>query len=158
MLLGDREHVDFVECVLLEECVFQHCGDLEYETLAVGEDIGPDLTTANRTDQDYLLLSTVDPSSYIRSEYLSVQVVTEDGRILAGLVTEETPSGITLVNSQREYITIAQENIDEIVPSEISQMPEDLLTPLTPQQLRDLMAYLRSDGPLPEQSAGASGP
>ena len=124
----------------------EHCGKC-HKLFGEGEEIGPDLTTANRKDQDYMLVSTVDPSSFIRVEYLSVQVLTEDGRILAGLVLEETPTHLTLVDSQREKTTIAKSNIDEIFPSEISQMPEDILTPLSPQELRDLMAYLRSDPP-----------
>ena len=58
--------------------------------------------------------------------------------------TKETPNEITLVNSQREYTTIARDDIDEMVPSQISQMPEDILKPLKPQQLRDLFSYLES--------------
>lgn len=129
----------------------EHCGKC-HKLFGEGEEIGPDLTTANRKDQDYMLVSTVDPSSFIRVEYLSVQVLTEDGRILTGLVLEETPTHMTLVDSQQEKTTIAKSNIDEIFPSEISQMPEDILTPLSPQELRDLMAYLRSDPPA-EQAA-----
>ena len=128
----------------------EHCANC-HKLFGEGEDIGPDLTTANRTDQDYLLLSTVDPSSYIRTDYLSVQIITDDGRILAGLVTEETPEAITLVDSNREYTVVARNSIDESLPSQISQMPEDLLKPLTPQQLRDLMAYMRSNPPVSQE-------
>ena len=125
----------------------EHCGKC-HKLFGEGEEIGPDLTAANRKDKDYLLASIVDPSCFIRVEYLSVQAVTADGRILSGLVVKETPNAITLVDSKNETITIARDNIEEMIPSEISQMPEDLLKPLTPQQLRDLFAYLRSDGPV----------
>jgi putative membrane-bound dehydrogenase-like protein len=124
----------------------EHCGKC-HKLFGEGEDIGPDLTTANRKDRQYVLVSTVDPSSYIRTDYLSVQVVTEDGRILSGLITEETPTTITLVNSNSESTTISRDNIDELLPSQISQMPEDLLKQLKPQQLRDLFAYLESESP-----------
>jgi putative membrane-bound dehydrogenase-like protein len=130
----------------------EHCASC-HKLFEEGEDIGPDLTTANRKDQDYMLVSMVDPSSFIRVEFLSVQIVTEDGRILSGLITDETPTHVTLVDSQSEETIIARTNIDEIVPSEISQMPEDLLTPLTPQQLRDLIAYLRSDPPAAKENS-----
>ena len=65
-----------------------------------------------------------------------------DGRILAGLVTEETPTSITLVNSNNESFTIARDNIGEMETAQISQMLEESLHPLTPQQRRDLVAYL----------------
>ena len=121
----------------------EHCGKC-HKLFGEGEEIGPDLTTANRKDRQYMLTSIVDPSSFIRTDYLSVQVITVDGRILTGLVTKETPNEITLVNPQCEYTTIARDDIDEMVPSQISQMPEDLLKPLKPQQLRDLFSYLES--------------
>ncbi len=121
----------------------EHCGKC-HKLFGEGEEIGPELTTANRKDRQYMLTSTVDPSSFIRKEYLSVQVITVDGRILTGLVHKETPSAITLVNSQVEYTTIPRDDIDEMVPSQISQMPEDILKPLKPQQLRDLFSYLES--------------
>jgi putative heme-binding domain-containing protein len=76
-----------------------------------------------------------------------VQIVTKDGRSLSGLITEQTPFAITLANTKAELTKIARTDIDETQPSQISQMPEGGLNPLTPQQLRDLFAYLRSDGP-----------
>jgi putative heme-binding domain-containing protein len=124
----------------------EHCAKC-HKLFDEGENIGPDLTAANRKDLDYLLTSTVDPSSYIRVEYLSVQVLTGDGRILSGIVTEDTPDSITLVDSKAEKTKLARNSIEEIQTSQISQMPEDQLKALTPQQLRDLFAYLRSDGP-----------
>lgn len=133
----------------------EHCAKC-HKLFDEGETIGPDLTTANRKDREYLLTSIVDPSSYIRAEYLSVQLLTDDGRIMTGLVTQETPTTITLVDSQNESTTIARDNIDEIATSEISQMPEELLNQLKPQQLRDLFAYLESEGPqaTPVDSSG----
>ncbi len=125
----------------------EHCGKC-HKLFGEGETIGPDLTTANRQDRQYLLTSLVDPSSFIRVEYLSVQIVTDDGRVLSGLVTQQTPSQLTLVDSQAQTMTIATNAIEEMVPSQISQMPEDVLKKLSPEQLRDLFAYLESDGRL----------
>ena len=128
----------------------EHCAKCHL-LFGEGEKIGPDLTAANRKDRNYLLTSTVDPSCFIRVEYLSVQVLTSDGRIFQGLITEETPSTITLVNSKAEAIKIRRAEIEESQPLQISQMPEDLMNPLTPQQRRDLFAYLESDGPAPQK-------
>ena len=127
----------------------EHCAKC-HKLFDEGEDIGPDLTAANRKDRQYMLRSIVDPSSYIRAEYLSTQLITDDGRIVTGLIAEETPTTITLVDSQNESTTIARDSIDEMATSEISQMPEGLLKLLEPQELRDLFVYLESDGPLGE--------
>ena len=136
----------------------EHCAKC-HKIFGAGEEVGPDLTAANRQDQDYLLVSMVDPSSFIRLEYVSVQLLTDDGRMMTGLVTKETPAAITLVDSKGEATTIARDTVDEMMPVETSQMPEDLLTPLTPQQRRDLFAFLRSDGrahtPEPDPARGS---
>lgn len=110
-----------------------------------GETIGPDLTAANRKDREYVLTSLVDPSDYIRADYLPVQVVTTGGRILQGLVLDDNESALTLVDSNAEKSKVPHGEIDEIVSSHISQMPEGLLKPLSLEQVRDLLAFLESD-------------
>ena len=61
-----------------------------------GETIGPDLTYANRRDRDFLLVSLVDPSGVVRKEYQAYNVATKDGRVLSGLIVEQTPEAIIL--------------------------------------------------------------
>ena len=56
-----------------------------------GNRIGPDLTTANRKDRDFLLVSIVDPSVQIRKEFLAYVVTTNDGRVFTGLIADQTP-------------------------------------------------------------------
>src|SRR5207253_1213898 len=42
-----------------------HCATC-HKLFGEGKDVGPDLTTANRGDRDYLLVSLVDPSAVVR--------------------------------------------------------------------------------------------
>ena len=112
-----------------------------------GKDIGPDLTKANRKDQDFLLVSLVDPSAQIRKEFLSYTVLTTDGRIVAGLLVDQTPSELTFVNAKNERTTVARGDIDTMHAMSASLMPENVLKPLKPQELRDLFTYLQADEP-----------
>ncbi|WP_417386660.1 PVC-type heme-binding CxxCH protein [Gimesia sp.] len=109
-----------------------------------GKEIGPDLTKANRQDQSFLLVSIVDPNTQIRKEYLNYILVTTNGRILNGLLVEETPASVTLLNAKNERTTVSREDIEELKASPVSLMPEDLLKKLTPQQVRDLFRYLQN--------------
>jgi len=70
-----------------------------------GQSIGPDLTHANRRDRDYLLVSIVDPSAVIRKEYLSYVVQTRDGRMVTGLMVEQTRNSVTILNAKNERVT-----------------------------------------------------
>jgi putative heme-binding domain-containing protein len=108
-----------------------------------GTPLGPDLTHANRKDRDYLLANIVDPSAVIRREYLSYVVHLRDGRVLTGLIGEQTAGSITLVNAKNERTTIARDRIEALTESPVSLMPENLLKDLKPQELRDLFRYLQ---------------
>jgi putative heme-binding domain-containing protein len=116
-----------------------------------GEKIGPDLTGADRKNRDALLLEIVDPNAVIRPEYVAQVVLTTDGRVLTGLITESTPQTVTLLDAKNERTIIAREKIEAMRPSALSLMPERLLDPLDAQELRDLFAYLQGDGPEPPQ-------
>jgi len=113
-----------------------------------GETVGPDLTTANRPDREFLLGSMVDPSAIIRKEYLSYNVRTKDGDVLSGLIGAQSPASITLVAAKNERTTISRYRIASVEESPVSLMPEGLLTQLKPQELRDLFSYLQSEKPV----------
>jgi putative membrane-bound dehydrogenase-like protein len=119
----------------------KHCAAC-HQIFGEGTKLGPDLTTANRKDRDYLLISLVDPSVVIRKEYLTHIVETRDGRVLNGLIVERTDDGLTIANAKNERVTIALSNIEELRESPVSLMPDDLYRQLNPQELRDLFAYL----------------
>lgn len=108
-----------------------------------GEKVGPDLTTANRKDRDFLLASIVDPSAVIRREFLSHVITTTDGRTLTGMIVERTPGKLTLVNSKAERVSLAPAQVESLMESPISVMPEGLLNGLRPQEVRDLFGYLQ---------------
>jgi len=110
-----------------------------------GQAIGPDLTPYPRHDLSYLLLHIIDPNAVIRPEYQMVTIHTKDGRVLAGPLTESTPQTRTLIDLQGKRIIIAREDIQQLKESDVSLMPERLLSTLKPIEVRDLFAYLRSN-------------
>jgi putative membrane-bound dehydrogenase-like protein len=130
------------------ELFTKHCATC-HKLFGEGESVGPDLTHANRKDRDYLLASIVDPSAVIRKEYLAYAVRTTDGRFLTGLIAEQTPAAITLLDAKNQRTKIARDKIETMQESPVSLMPENLLKELKPQELRDLFSYLQSDKPLP---------
>lgn len=123
----------------------KHCATC-HQLFGEGIRIGPDLTTANRADRDFMLVSLVDPNSVIRKEFTSVIVQTRDGRVLTGLPVVRQDSDLTLVNGKNERTTIAANDIEELRESPVSLMPDDLYKQLKPQELRDLFSYLESNG------------
>lgn len=123
----------------------KHCAAC-HQLFGEGTKLGPDLTSANRKDRDFLLISLVDPSSMIRKEYSSLIVETRDGRVLTGMAITKDDSNVTLVNAKNEKTTIPVNEIETLKESPVSLMPDDLYRQLKPQELRDLFAYLESNG------------
>jgi putative membrane-bound dehydrogenase-like protein len=112
-----------------------------------GETLGPDLTYANRKDRDFLLLSLVDPSGVVRKEYQTFQVATKDGRVLSGLIVEQTPEAITLRDAKGQRMQLARYEVAELRESDVSLMPESLYREFNPEQLRDLFSFLENGSP-----------
>ena len=118
-----------------------------------GNKIGPDLTSADRKNREYLITQIVDPSAVIRAEYQAFTVETKDGRSLFGLIVESTPGAVTLVDSKNERTVLARSKIEEMTSSATSLMPEKILDPLSDEELCDLFSYLQGE----EQSASKGG-
>jgi putative membrane-bound dehydrogenase-like protein len=120
----------------------KNCG-VCHQLFGEGQSVGPELTHANRQDRDFLLVSIVDPSAVIRKEFLNYNIETTDGSVLSGLIVEQTPNSITLAAAKNERTTISRSQIRSLKESTVSLMPEGLLEPLKPQELRDLFSYLQ---------------
>ncbi|MGE3820702.1 MAG: c-type cytochrome, partial [Isosphaeraceae bacterium] len=123
--------------IFIERCSSCH------QLFGEGKAVGPDLTLANRSDRDYLLVSLVDPGAVVRKEYQGGVVATRDGRVLTGLITEAGPGTLAITGSTGERIEIARAEVESIRESPVSVMPEDLYRQLSPGDLRDLFAYLQ---------------
>lgn len=113
-----------------------------------GGGIGPDLTGSNRADLEYLLANLLDPSAIVGRDYQTTIVITDDGRSIAGIVVQETPTSVTL-QTPAERVTVSLDDIETRVLSPQSLMPENQLAQLSPEAARDLVAYLRHPTQVP---------
>lgn len=115
-----------------------------------GGDIGPDLTSFNRSDVDSLLLAMVNPSAEIREGYENFNVETRDERALSGFIVSQDERQVILRGFDGQNVVLPRGEIHTLQPAGRSLMPEGLLDGFDAQQVRDLFAYLRSSQPLNE--------
>ena len=111
-----------------------------------GGDVGPDLTGSDRANPDYILENVLDPSASVGKDYTLTTVATSDGRLVAGIVRERSAAAL-VIQTASERITLPREDVNAIKTSNASMMPEGQLDPLTPQEVRDLFAYLAATKP-----------
>jgi putative heme-binding domain-containing protein len=112
-----------------------------------GGDVGPDLTGSDRANPDYILENALDPSASVGKDYRLATVATADGRLIAGIIREQSPAAV-VIQTASERITVPRDDVEAIKTSDVSMMPEGQLDPLTPQEIRDLFAYLATTKPL----------
>jgi putative heme-binding domain-containing protein len=110
--------------------------------------VGPELTGSNRANLDYLLSNIVDPSAVMAKEYQPTIVLTEDGRVVTGIVRSETDQALTLQTADTTEV-IPKKEIEQRMLSEKSMMPEDQLRPFSPHEIRSLVAYLANSSQVP---------
>ncbi len=112
-----------------------------------GGEVGPDLTSYNRSNLRLLLLAVVNPSAEIREGYENLTVFTDDGRVVTGFVVDENDHILVLRTVDGQNQSIDKSTIEEQRPNKASLMPTGLLDSLTDSQLRDLCAFLTSTTP-----------
>jgi putative membrane-bound dehydrogenase-like protein len=113
-----------------------------------GHSIGPDLTGSDRANLHYILENSVDPSAVIGSDYRLTNINTKQGRLISGIIVEETDRAVT-VQTATERIVLPKVDIEERKVSDVSMMPEGQLEKMTPEELRDLVGYLASKTQVP---------
>lgn len=115
-----------------------------------GGAVGPDLTgLAGRFSPRDILESVLEPNKVISDQYSSVTVLTSDGRVVTGRITnlfnDELHINTNMLDPNALEV-VKRTEIEELNPSSVSMMPAGLLNTLTEEELLDLMAFLLSRG------------
>ena len=70
--------------------------------------------------------------------------MTTDDRAFNGILKKDAPDEIVIVVAADKEERIARADIESIAPSTVSLMPAGMEQQLTPQELADLIAFLRA--------------
>lgn len=110
----------------------------------LGGHIGPDLSRIGtaRSERD-LLESILFPSLTFVRNFEPVSIVTTDGRVHNGVIRDETDDEVTVQLDASKSVTIPVSEIEERHFGTTSIMPAGLEKQLSPQQLADLVRYLK---------------
>jgi putative heme-binding domain-containing protein len=91
-----------------------------------------------------LLEAIVYPSASLVRSFEPIVVTTQDGQTFMGLLREDRADEVVLAKGPTEEFRIARDNIEEMLPGTISIMPQGLDRQISPQELSDLVAFLRN--------------
>jgi putative heme-binding domain-containing protein len=109
-----------------------------------GKKVGPNLDGIGNRGLDRLVEDILAPNRNVDVAFRSSTIVTDEGKVLNGLVKRTEGARLILVNSKGEEISVATDSIDQQVLSNLSPMAANFGESLTPEQFRQLLAYLLS--------------
>ncbi|MDA1229512.1 MAG: hypothetical protein O2856_01935, partial [Planctomycetota bacterium] len=108
--------------------------------------VGPTLADIGKkyVHMSELLQHIVMPSQKIDDRYATWIAMTNDGRTVNGLMEEQTDEQVVLKLADRQLVKIPKSEVEDLLRSTTSLMPEGVLADLTADEAADLLAFIRS--------------
>ncbi|MGD9645335.1 MAG: PVC-type heme-binding CxxCH protein [Pirellulales bacterium] len=109
-----------------------------------GAKIGPELDGVGVRGLDRLLEDVLDPNRNVDQAFRSTQVITSDGRVLAGLALREEGNILVLADNQGKEVRVPLDEIDDRQVNGLSPMPANVADIVSEEDFGHLLAFLLS--------------
>jgi len=107
-----------------------------------GTKIGPDLSGVAVHPKEHLLTEMIDPSRSVEGNFRVYTIALKDGRIMSGLLASESKTALELFDSEGKKQDVQREDIDEMIASTKSLMPEGFEKQVSPDEIANLLEFL----------------
>jgi putative heme-binding domain-containing protein len=111
----------------------------------VGGSVGPDLSRVWDTMAlEKILESIVEPSKEIKEGFQTYRVATTGEQVFTGLKIKEDDKEVVIRDANGRDTRVSKDEIDSLVPSKVSLMPDNVVSQISYEQFIDLLAFLKS--------------
>jgi len=117
------------------------CHRLDREGVAVG----PDLLDIRRQTKENIVFHIVAPEAEIAPAFTAYACETKDGRSVVGILASETPTSVTIRQAGGAEESVLRSDVKSLAALPGSMMPPGLDAAMTPQDLADLLAFLKGE-------------
>jgi putative membrane-bound dehydrogenase-like protein len=124
--------------------VFERACSQCHRRNGIGIDLGPPLETIQHRSPGELLVAILDPSREVMPNYQEYAALLHSGTVITGVIAQESNDSITLTRAGSIPQRISRSEIETFINSERSIMPEGFEKTITPQEMADLIAFLRT--------------
>ncbi len=108
------------------------------------QQLGPPLENLRHWTLDQWATAILDPNQAVEPKYRQSNLLTSDGQIVAGIVIERDPHHVVVAVSDGSLKTLVTESIESEKDTGVSLMPVGFEQKLSPQQLAELIGFVRS--------------
>lgn len=116
--------------------------------------IGPDLSALTEKAPEALAIAILDPNRAIEARFINYAATTTSGLVHAGILAMESGNSLTLLAQENKQQTILRTELEALESTGKSLMPEGFEKDFAPQQLADVIAYLRQNVTRPKELPG----
>lgn len=116
----------------------------------IGRSVGADLTALRDRSTSALLTAILDPNRAVEAKFLTYTVVLNSGQVFSGMLASESGNSITLISTEGKEHILLRTEIDQLVSSGRSLMPEGLEKDLSTQDIADVIAFVQTSGQKPK--------
>ena len=107
-----------------------------------GKNVGPNLNGMSVHPKAELLTHILDPNRSVEANYRQYTVLTVDGVVISGLLAAESLTTIEVIDAQGKRHAILREDIEELMASRKSAMPEGFEQSINDEGFVNLLEYL----------------
>ena len=108
-----------------------------------GHAVGPNLAEFQSKSAQDFVVAILDPNAALEPKFVNYLVETKDGRSLAGIVKGESAASLSLIQGGGLEEKLLRSDIVEMKASSLSLMPEGLEQSMNPQDLADLIGFIK---------------
>ena len=113
----------------------------------VGHQVAPDLASVQNKSIADLLVAVLDPNREAQPNFNVYAVITLQGQIHSGIIATETANSLTVRRAEAKEDVVLRTNIDELLSTGVSLMPEGLEKDLSRQDLADVLSFIKTIKP-----------
>lgn len=110
----------------------------------VGVQVAPDISDSREKTPIQILTDVLQPNRAVDSNYFSFTATTTDGRVHTGILAAESSTSITLKQQEGKSENLLRSEIEELRCDGISLMPEGLEKDTPPQDMADLISFIKN--------------
>lgn len=111
--------------------------------LGRGHELGPNLSAYRTKEASDFLVAILDPNAAMDARFTVYDAELKDGRSLTGIITSEAGASLTLGLAGGVKENLLRSDLATLRASPLSLMPEGLEAVLQPQDIADLIAFVK---------------
>jgi putative membrane-bound dehydrogenase-like protein len=109
----------------------------------IGTNVGPDLAIYRNKPARDIVEAIINPNAVIEPQFMSYAAETTDGRVISGILRESAGS-LEFLQAQGIRTKLRRDEVKSLGAVALSLMPEGFEAALNPQQMADLIAFLKA--------------